>query len=67
MNEVKDSRSTYLAFDIGGTKIAYGLVTLPESLESSGSSFGKESEDSLLQQWKTMALCQQKLQKAEKT
>lgn len=31
MNEIKDSRSTYLAFDIGGTKIAYGLVTLPES------------------------------------
>lgn len=30
MNETKDSRSTYLAFDIGGTKIAYGLVTLPE-------------------------------------
>lgn len=29
MNETKDSRPTYLAFDIGGTKIAYGLVTLP--------------------------------------
>ena len=31
MNETKDSRPTYLAFDIGGTKIAYGLVTLPDS------------------------------------
>ena len=31
MNETKDSRSTYLAFDIGGTKIAYGLVTFPDS------------------------------------
>ena len=30
MNETEKSRSTYLAFDIGGTKIAYGLVTLPE-------------------------------------
>ncbi|EPI54163.1 ROK family protein [Gardnerella pickettii JCP7659] len=45
MDEVKDYRSTYLAFDIGGTKIAYGLVTLPEPLESSGSSVGKESAD----------------------
>ncbi|EPI53889.1 ROK family protein [Gardnerella vaginalis JCP7672] len=31
MNETKDSCSTYLAFDIGGTKIAYGLVTFPDS------------------------------------